>query len=260
MSNTATAHPICKGRKIYVAADFKDMLQNRSDHVITAVFNSEMAVVRQNVKELCRERDMMDSYVAQMLGWDKTQYSKWMNEPERNLSLTAAIQLCTLLGCTLNELIMGESKPVKLPKLSVALYEIIRSKAALHAECDKMMVQIDDLTIEDLVYARLQERADDKNEDLYQMIVKWNAELKQVAFRLLRNKKFIGRLPMVYAICVCTEDSPDFLLQQNIAHCNMTANGKLVEDRYKQTLGRFVSLSTENQHKILATLINARYF
>lgn len=262
MAKREVPHPICAGRTIYTEADFKAMAENRGDHVITAVFNGEMAVLRQNVSRIVAERNMLDSYVAQMLGWDKTHYSKWMSEPERNLSLTAAVNMSALFGCSLHELVMGEQKPIKLPKLCALLYTIIKSRAALHAECDKFIAQSEpkEIDIEDLVYGRLQERADDKNEELYQMIVKWNLELKQVAFKLQQNGKYIGRLPMIYAICVCLDDSPDFLLRQNFGSCEMTADGKTVEDRYAKTIGAFAALDRERQVDIIAELTCRRYF
>lgn len=259
---TQNTHPVCNGRTIYTADMFKSMVENRGDHVITAIFNKEMAVVRQNVKEIFRERALMDSYVAQMLGWDKTHYSKWMSEPERNLSLSAAAAMSNLVGCSLNELVMGEKKPIRLPRTATLLYSIIKSRAALHAVCDKMLSQTPkaEIPLEDLVYSRLEDRADDLNEDIYQMVVKWNAELKQVAFKLLRNGKYIGRLPMIYAICVCTEDSPDYLLRQNISSCDMTADGKEVEARYRSTIGTFMALARSDQENILADLVYKRYF
>lgn len=262
VKHAVESHAVCQGRTIYTDEMFRGMVQNRGDHVITDTFNKEMSVVRKNVKAICAERDYMDSYVAQMIGWDKTHYSKWMSEPERNLSLSAAIALSNLLGCSLHELIMGENKPIRLPKMCALLYSIVRSRATLHAECDKYISQCakESIQIEDLVYSRLQERADDMNEDLYQMIVKWNAELKQVAFKLLQNGRYIGRLPMIYAICVCTEDSPDYLLRQNIADCDMTADGKMVEDRYKQTIGAFTALTRVQQESVLASLTCKRYF
>ena len=263
MAKRETPHPICEGRTVYTEKDFKNMVENKGDHVITPTFNEQMAIVRNNVKNIIAGRNLLDSYVAQMIGWDKTHYSKWMTEPERNLSLTAAAKLSDLLGCSLHELVMGEPKPIKLPRLCALLYTIIKSRAVLHADCDKLIAQskTEEVDIENLVYKRLQERADDKNEEMYQMIVKWNnAELKQVAFKLQQNGKYIGRLPMIYAICVCLEDSPDYLLRQNFGSCEMTANGKTVEDRYTRTIGNFAALDKERQEDIIAELTCRRYF
>ena len=259
--NKRQIHPIWEGRSVMTAEQYAEMQTGYEDRLITTFFNEQMAIVRQTVSGILAQRQLSDSYAAQMIGYDKTQYSKWMNEPNRNLSPSTIVPMSNLLGCSANEFVVGEKRPIALPKLEALIYSIIRKRAAWHADCDKLISSYTakELPYQELICERIMDRADDMNVNPYLLLTEKSVEMKQIAEKMVETHQFVGRLPLLYGVCMFLKDSADYYLRQNYAPCEMTADGKPVEEKYKQTIGAFAALSKKEKHEITAKMVLARY-
>lgn len=255
-------HPVCAGRTVYSKASLEKLQQKDSHGILTGITNAEMAIVRANVTKIIQERQLSNAYFAAAVGVSKSQWSYWMSDPKRNLSVRAMLALSDLLGCSLHELVMGEKGCIRLPVRCALLYSVIRSQAALHALCDKHLAQLsaEPIETEKLIYLRLCERANDKNRPLRTILIQTSLEFVPAAKDFSApDPIFKGRLPTFYGLCGLFDDHADFLARQDFSACKMSAAGRIVEPIYQKTIGKFASLSEDQQLAILSSLLHARY-
>lgn len=255
-------HPICEGRKVYTKAKLEKLQKESGRAILYPITTEEMAVVRKNLEKIIQERQLMSTYIASTIGISKSRWSYWMNDESRNLSVDALLALSDLLGCTLHELVMGEDTPIKLPKKCTLLYSIIKSRAELHAVCDKILnkTSAEMIPTKKLVYNRLSERANDLNQPLRCYLLEESFEFIPAVREFAReDPAFHGRFPAFYGFCGFFDDNADFLARQDFSECRMTVHGREIENIYQKTIGKFAALSEGQQVDILGYLLNERY-
>lgn len=257
-------HPICEGRTVYTKAKLAKLQKenNNKNSILYPIVTEEMAIVRNNVSRIASERQLLDSYCAASIGISKYLWSFWMSDPKRNLSVEAMLALSDLLGCTFNELIMGENAPIRLSKKCSLLYTVIKSRAVLHATCDKLLGSTPIAPVESrkLIYCRMKERADDLNRPLRNILLETSLDFSGVARDCTaEDPAFNSRLPAFFGLCAFFDDNADYFVRQDISNYSMIANKQPVESMYQKTIGKFAALTTEQQENILGYLLHERY-
>lgn len=259
---TPSTHPICNGRTTYTSTKLKKIKKDSDRAILYPIVAKEMAVVRKNVEQIVNERQLVGTYVAATIGISKATWCYWLNDPNRNLSVEAMLALSDLIGCTFHELVMGEDAPIKLPKKCSLLYSVIKSRAELHAVCDKILAKTpaEKIPPQKLIYYRLRERANDLNKPLRNYFIETSLEfIPTVREFSSEDPAFKGRLPIFFGFCGFYDDNADFLARQDLSECRMTVGGREVEPIYRKTIGKFAALSEEQQLDILGYLLHERY-
>lgn len=261
-NGTLSIHPICNGRTIYTKAKLMKMQKESESVILYPIVMNEMIVVRNNVEQILRERQIMGAYCASAIGISKSHWSYWMADPKRNLSVEALLALSDLLGCSFHELIMGEKGSIKLPKKCSLLYQVIKSRAGLHAICDKILNEtpVTKIDTKKLIYLRLRERANDLNRPLRNYLIETSLEFVSTAKEFSsKDPAFKSRIPAFFGFCGFFEDNADYLARQDFSDYEMLAGRHVVEDIYRKTIGKFASLTEEQQVSILGYLLYERY-
>lgn len=253
-------HRICAGRKPLRKETLLEWRQTNPDirGEVTEYLCNEMMAVRTNVDDLLKSMGLPREYIARSTGMDVTHLSMWFSHKARNLSPAAVAAFSGIFHCTCSEILMGEKKPVALPKRTALFYTTISGSAAAMKTADKLLAstpvrEVQDTTV--LIYERLMELVEDNMSNLEDFMEICKPEYRLNLKQLLKEKRFIARLPAIFGMCILTDISPDFLLLQDYTSSPLVAEGKKVDDKYLRMLSKFINLSNEDQDSVLGALL-----
>ena len=253
-------HRICTGRTPLRKETILAWRETNPDFrgEVTDYLCNEMVVVRRNIDDLLKTMGLPREYLAKATNMDVTHLSMWFSNANRNLSPAIVAAFSGIFHCTCSEIILGEKKNVNLPKRATLFYKTISSSAKNLKDAEALLHQFQasgpqDVTV--LIYERLMELVTDDMSNLDDFMEVCKPEYRLNVKQLLREKRFIARLPAIFGICILMDISPDFLLLQDYTTSPILADGKKVEDKYLRTISRFLNLSSEDQNKALGKLL-----
>ncbi|MBQ1733682.1 MAG: hypothetical protein II038_02260 [Lachnospiraceae bacterium] len=253
-------HKICTGRTPLRKETLLEWRTTNPDirGEVSDYLCNEMMAVRTNIDDLLKSMGLPREYIAKSTGMDVTHLSMWFSHKARNLSPAAVAAFSGIFHCTCSEILLGEKKPVNLPKRTALFYETISKSSKANKAAEKLLAgtasrEPQDATV--LIYERLMELVEDDMNNLEDFMEICKPEYRLNLKQLLKEKRFIARLPAIFGMCILTDISPDFLLLQDYTESPLIANGKKVEDKYLRTISKFVNLSSDDQDAVLGNLL-----
>ena len=253
-------HKICEGRnplpKETVEQWREDSQDVRTD--ITKYLCNEMVAVKHNVDAILQGMGLPRDYLAKAAGMDITLMSLWFSENRRNLSTTHAAAFSEILHCTCSELIMGEQRNIYPPKRVALFYKTISESKAAYKTAEKLfepLPKIDNVQPDSLMYERLVELATDRLCLLEVLLEPCRPDYRINVKQLIKEKQFVGRLPALFGICTIMDISPDYFMRLDYTSSPIIVDGKKVEDKYLKLLSKFLCVTSEDQDKVLGTLL-----
>lgn len=253
-------HRICEGRKPLRKETLLEWRTTNPDirGEVTDYLCNEMMAVRDNIDALLKSMGLPREYISKVTGMDVTHLSMWFSHKNRNLSPASVAAFSGIFHCTCSEIIMGEKKPVNLPKRVALFYKAISGSSSAHKIADKLISNIPTRDTQEptvLIYERLMELVEDDMSDLETFMEICKPEYRLNLKQLLREKKFIARLPAIFGMCTLTDISPDFLLLQDYTTSPLLCDGRKVEDKYLKTISRFLNIQDADQNRVLGELL-----
>lgn len=257
MPRVPEPHKICEGRKPISREEAVEICASL-DQFILPHFLMDLPVMKRNYWAILKKNELTMTNLAKSLGIEKATLSAIMNmNNNRALNVAHIENASRYIHCTCSELLLGEARPVRAPKLLSVLYRAIEQKEIrdfAQETIDAMpVINVDTGT---LIRDRLTERASDAAMlpiEYYSVCLpELRTALKPM---LLKGTPYVGRASSLYALCLVMDESVDFLVCQDYSSAPIMFGTTPIEDKYRRLVGRFVSLNMDQQKEAIAKIV-----
>lgn len=224
------------------------------------------------LREVLESKGLAFNMVSETIGCDITGTSR-MLKGEFSVPMTSILPLTDIyLNCTCSELLMGENWAIPATnKLKLLIDTFNELNVEQKAEAQKLLTDeakliragsSQSLNTGDLIYNRFMEMANDRGEQLTDLLDKREgAEIKTAFKTMIEQKSFTGRLTTLMYICCAFRLSPDFFLRQDYSGCNLGVkeNGSDVVTPWKKQdknlASLFLRVDIDKQNDILTRIL-----